>query len=162
MESKFSWRNGTSFPVKAQVAADTIRDLQRSLGKETITARELLDASRDENAPLHSCFEWDDTVAAELYRTEQARRIIHSIEVRIIKDDKPPLKTRFMLNIQPIGSREKGEFVAVNIAMRNENYRERILNNALSELRSFQRKYADFNEMAGIFTAIDSFAAAIA
>lgn len=154
---KITWKAGSQFKVEAQVAADTIRDLQRTLGRETITAKELLDDARDVNAPLHCCFEWDDSIAAEKYREWQARHLINSIEVVIIKENLPPTKTRLFVNIKPVGSREQGNFAPIDIVLKNKTYREQVLSNALIELRSFQRKYAAYEELAGVFNAIDSF-----
>lgn len=157
MFENFSWKAGTQFPVKASVAAATIRSLQEALGKDFITAKELLDESRDENAPLHCCFEWDDTIAAEKYRVDQARRIINSIEVKVIHDDKSEIKTRFFLNVQPVAPKKPGEFVGIDRVLSNENYRKQALSNALIELRAFQRKYTAYEELSGVFKAIDDF-----
>ena len=153
-----SWKAGTQFPIEAKVAADTIRDLQIKLGKNSITAKDLLDASRDVNAPLHSCFEWDDSVAAELYRTEQARRIIAGLEITIIKDNNAPIKTRYFLNVQPVTPKKQGEFVAFDVAFNNDDYHKQILHNALNELRAFQRKYRTYRELSIVFDAIDAVA----
>ena len=153
------WKAGTQFPVEAKVAADTIRRLQQTLGKDSVTAKELLDASRDENAPLHCCFEWNDTVAAELYRTEQARRIIAAIEVEIVKEtDASALKTRLFVNVQPVACKKQGEFVAFNVAFGNKDYRQQILHNALNELLAFKRKYSSYQELTEVFNAVSNFA----
>lgn len=153
------WKAGAQFPVEAKVAADTIKQLQKSLGKDSVTAKELLDASRDENAPLHCCFEWDDTVAAELYRTEQARRIIGSIEVEIVKaNDAPNLKTRLFVNVQPVARKYHGEFVAFDVAFDNKDYRQQVLHNALGELLAFKRKYSSYQELTDVFNAVSNFA----
>ena len=151
------WKAGAQFNVKAQVAADTIRRLQRSLGTETVTAKDLLDASRDDNAPLHSCFEWDDSIAAEQYRLWQARHLINSLEIEVTVENKTPITTRLFVNVKPIGTREPGSFTQINAILKNPNLREIALNNALIELRSFQRKYAAYEELTGVFNAIDSF-----
>lgn len=155
---KISWKSGTRFPVQAQVAADTIKNLQQSLGRDSVTAKELLIASRDENAPLHNCFEWDDCIAAELYRTEQARHLISSIVVEFVQDDKPPVTTRLFVNVQPVTPKQHGEFVTINVALDNDGYRAQVLKNALDELRNFQRKYAAYTELANVFSAVDAFA----
>ena len=52
-EKRFVWKAGSQFPVSAQVAADTIKNLATSLNKDTVTAKELLDASRPDDAPPH-------------------------------------------------------------------------------------------------------------
>ena len=159
MDEKITWKAGAQFPVEAAVAADTIRELQKTLGKDFITAKELLDASRDEEAPLHSCFEWDDSIAAEKYRKGQALHIINSLEITLVKtEDHPAQKTRLYLNVQPVAPKRQGEFVSYNVVFSNETYRKQVLSNALIELRSFQRKYSCYNELASVFKSIDDFA----
>lgn len=153
---KFKWKAGSQFKVKAQVAVEAIENLQRTLGRETITAKELLDDARDVNAPLHCCFEWDDTIAAEKYREWQARHLIHSIEVVITKSDHP-VTVRQYLNIKPVGAREEGAFAPIQVILKNPTLREQALSNALSELHSFQKRYAAYEELTGVFDAIDSF-----
>lgn len=154
---KVKWKVGTQFKVDAQVACDTISKLQNALGKETITAKDLLDASRDENAPLHNCFEWDDSIAAEQYRIWQARSIINSIEIVITKSEKPVTVRRY-INVNSTGSRKQGDFAPVETVLKNPILREQILSNALIELRAFQRKYNAYEELTGVFSAIASFA----
>lgn len=155
---QYSWKAGAQFPVKAEIAAVMIKNLQASLGKETINANELLDASRDENAPLHNCFEWNDTIAAENFRRAQAAHLIRSIEVKIIRNDREPTTIRALVNVQSDTARRQGEYISIRRAMDVPEYRTRVLKDALSELRSFQKKYSIYEELADVCTAINSFA----
>ena len=157
MFENFSWKAGTSFPVKAETAAKTIRDLQKTLGKDSVTAKELLDDSRDANAPLHPCFEWNNDIAAEKYRLSQASYLIRSLEVRYIGDT-TPRTVRAYLSVTPSPSRQQGKFVGIDVILSKENYRKQVLSNALIELRAFQRKYSTQEELLGVFKAIDAFA----
>lgn len=163
MQEKFSWKAGTQFPVDAEVAANTIRNLQRTLGKDTITAKELLDESRAVDAPLHSCFEWDDTVAAEKYRLEQSRKLIGSIEITYVKNDTPEhlARTRYFFNTVKNAPQKQGAFATIDVVLKNPDYRKQVLSNALIELRNFQRKYNNIQELSGVNKAIDAFADAI-
>lgn len=52
----------------------------------SLTAQNILDASRPQNALFHTLFQWDDTVAAEHYRLQQARVILNNIEVTVISN----------------------------------------------------------------------------
>jgi len=49
-----------------------------------LTARDVLEEARDPGHPLHARFEWDDSIAAERYRLEQARQLIREIKVTFI------------------------------------------------------------------------------
>lgn len=46
---------------------------------------EVVEAARHPDSPLHSKFEWDDSVAAENYRLNQARTLIVRFKVQIDK-----------------------------------------------------------------------------
>lgn len=52
----------------------------------SLTPQNILDASRPKNALFHTLFQWDDTVAAEQYRLQQARTILNNIEVTVVSD----------------------------------------------------------------------------
>lgn len=153
----YEWRSPYLYPVPAQVAGETIEGLKTALGKENIEPEDLLEASRPEDAPLHVCFEWDDTAAAEKYRIKQAGYIIRNITVKLVSVDDKPVTARAFVNVSS-KPREKGTFVSIQTALEKENYRQNILRNALFELQTFQRKYAVYQELAGVFGAIDAFA----
>ena len=55
----------------------------------SLTPQNILDASRPKNALFHTLFQWDDTVAAEQYRLQQARTILNNIEVTVVSDGQP-------------------------------------------------------------------------
>lgn len=44
-----------------------------------LTPVNVVDAARSEDHPLHSRFEWDDAVAGERYRLDQARQLIRVV-----------------------------------------------------------------------------------
>ena len=152
---EYGWKPGTQFRVKAEVAADTIRRLQQTLGKDDVTAKELLDDSRREDSPLHSCFTWDDTIAAEKWRLEEARHIISSITFKKIKDEKPSAPLRLFLNVAPVAPRNQGKFIGIDIILKNPDYKKQALLNMMNELRNVQRKYDMYEEFSGVSKAID-------
>lgn len=53
-----------------------------------VTADDLLAEAKSESHPMHNDFEWDDTVAGHKYRLDQAREIIRTVRVTIIKGKK--------------------------------------------------------------------------
>ena len=57
-QMKYNWKFN-KYPVDAQIAGETIEDIKNKSGKDFIEPEDLLEASRNENTPLHSCFEWD-------------------------------------------------------------------------------------------------------
>jgi tRNA A37 N6-isopentenylltransferase MiaA len=65
--------------LTAQIVGETLADIEDRHG--IIDPHMVVDESRPEDAPLHPVFEWCDEVAAEKWRTEQARRVVRSVEI---------------------------------------------------------------------------------
>ena len=142
----YSWKYPLS--VKAQVAGEFLEKLEEKHGK--ITPQILVEESTSKKAPLHGCFEWDDTKAAAKYRETQAGMIIRNITVTVepVADEAPKTVRAFVRATQ-----EKHSYISVIAVMENENLRESLLQTALAELREFQRKYADLQELSEVFAA---------
>ena len=141
----YEWKEGTRFKVDAQVAGEMCEKLEK---EGRLTAKNLLDANRPEDAPLHDEFCWDDEQAAELYREEQARKIIRCI---VVKRENVKEPVRQFINVD-IGERK---YYSVDVLLKKESTRNIMLRSALSELSAFQRKYQGFRELASVFVAID-------
>ena len=63
---------------------NTVNILREILKKNgDLTPALVVEAARDESHPLHTRFEWNDTVAAEKYRLVQGSQIIRSCKVVI-------------------------------------------------------------------------------
>lgn len=152
----YEWK--ISMPVDAQIAGEELERIESE--HNSLTPEVVLEESRAENSVLHKCFEWNDTIAAEKYRVEQARYIIRNIIVKVespVRDDLPKeIKIRGYVNVS---ENQKGEYVKITTALSNDDYRARVLKNALAELRMFQNKYSIYAELAGVCKAIDEFAA---
>lgn len=145
---KVVWKEGFRAKVPAQVAYDVISGLQQE-GKSE--ASDLVDASRPENAPLHSMFEWNDAVAAELYRVDQARCIIRHVCVIQEDTNKESVPVRAFFQIDS----ESGDYEPTVVIMNDEEKRKRLLEVAKGELNSFKVKYQSLKELAKVFEAID-------
>ena len=138
-------------PVPAQEVGEYLEQLEARDG--CVTALSLLNESRAEDAPLHKCFEWDDSKAAEKYRLHQARAIIANITIAVPDSE---VKPRGFVAVTKY--RSPGRFVSVSRAMTTPDMRAQVLRNAISELLNFRRKYSELQELAELFTFIDKLA----
>ena len=130
--------------------------MHESREKGTLTPELVVDASREESAPLHPVFEWDDKKAAESYRIVQAGSLIRNVTVKI--EEVPRMEpVRAFVNVAPVGQR-KGIFVSIKNAMDDEETRETVVARALAEFEKVKEKYKDLRELAGIFSEIDRLA----
>lgn len=138
----YQWKVPGIMPVDAQTAGN---ELQRIYERDGVIEPETVVAeSRTPSAPLHSCFEWNDEKAAHKYRITQAQNIIRAI---VVVDEAKQPETRAFVNVQR-------EYHPVSVVVRNPEKREILLQNALNELRWFERKYNTLQELSNVFAAI--------
>ena len=149
----YFWKWG--MPVDANVAGNYLKELEEKNGE--LTPALILEESRDENAVLHNCFEWNDGAAAEKYRLIQAGMIIRNITVKIEKHGTESRITRAFVNISDEAQKDKGVFVTIEKSLQNESYKQQLLKNALYELQTFKNKFQRLSELANVFKAIDDF-----
>lgn len=101
MEKTYRYR-GRHQGVPAEVAG---KELDRITAKHgVLIPKDVVDEARPDEAPLHPVFEWNDSVAAEEWRKEQARSLIR--EIVVIVDEKPPINQFVSIQVAPEGQEE--------------------------------------------------------
>ena len=141
----YQWKQAAQIKCDAQAAGEVCETLEKTVG---LTAKNLLDASRPEDAPLHGEFEWDDTAAAEAYRETQAQYIIRMLCVAPDEERKEPVRAYFVTETAKV-------YNGVNVILQDTDKRSALLDTALKELAAFKRKYSMLSELADVFTAIE-------
>jgi hypothetical protein len=136
------------------VAGDECRRLEEDGG---LTPARLVDASRPDDAPLHKEFEWDDAVAAERYRENQASSVIrHLVTVSIDHSDVPAARSFVpVLVTDDEEEQRRSTYVTTCVALSIEETRGMVLRRALSEARAYKRKYGGLAELAKVIAEID-------
>lgn len=139
------WKMSSLFP---NANADKCYREITSIG-DAATPKQILDYGRNPNTELHKCFEWDDSVAAEHYRLQQARTIVcHLVITESSGDDHKPQSFRLLQNT------ENG-YKPVKMIFQNKSEYEKLLENARNELRSFKQRYSQLTELEEILALID-------
>lgn len=144
---------GRKFNVSANIVGKEMERIEKEQGE--ITSRNLLEAGRAEDSPIHSLFEWNDGKAAELYRLKQATDVITHITIKV--EEKKGEPYRAWVNIVPADDSkqtQKGRFINIHTAMENEETRKIVLDSAIREMNLFAEKYKRFRELATVFEAI--------
>ena len=141
----YQWKLPGVIPVAAQAAGE---ELERIYEKHNgLSAKNIVDESRDEQAPLHPCFEWNDAAAAEKYREVQAQNIIRSI-IAVREKGNEPLEVRAFVHVQE-------SYRPISVVVNSEDQMGELLRAALSELNAFKRKYASLSSLQPVFEAIN-------
>lgn len=143
----YTFKSGSRIKASAQVAGEMCEVLSRT---GQLTPKRLLDANRDENAPLHNEFEWDDTVAAEAYRERQAAHIIRCIVVKT--DERPESATRAFVRV----TESTGEYTPMRIVMGNPDLMENLMKEARRDMEAFVRKYRELNDLNNVIESMNS------
>ena len=144
----YQWKSGARIKGNAQEAGELFEQL--SATPEGLTAKTLLEANKPEEAPLHSDYEWDDTVAAEEWRLHQSRHFLNSIAIvtQISEEEEPELVRAFHIVT------EAHKYEPIEAIIKEPTKYEALLSNALAELTAFQNKYSTLKELTPIFRAI--------
>ena len=142
------WRVGCRLSADPQKVADELS----VLGND-ITPQEIVDAARDETSELHKCFTWDDTEAAEKWRKQEARFLIHNL-VWV----QPEVKESVPVRLYYKTDNETG-YKPTRLIMQNPDEYQSLLKRAMAELTVFRDKYKSLSELEGVFEQIDALSA---
>lgn len=136
-----TWRVAGIYKADAQKVAEEI-------GTEKITPEEVLEKARDKNSELNKCFEWNDSVAAEKYRLQQAGNVIRMLVYESENKDAEPIRylhlTTETHTYQPTKS----------FLVQKDEYQS-LLKRAKAELETFKRKYHTITELEEVFKAME-------
>lgn len=141
--------------IKAADKADPqkIGDALRKISAEhegRLTPRAVIEAARNERSPLHRHFEWDDAVAAEAYRLDQAREIIRVVRVQ---DDDGAEPVRAFLSI---ADKDGTSYRSVSDVRQSADLQLAVLRQAERDLEAFERRYQDLTDICNMVRAARS------
>lgn len=141
---------GTRFGADAQKCYEEIMEICDDV--ESASPRDILEKARDESTELHKCFTWDDSVAAERWRINEARLVTRQLVIKEVEVPKDRPEVRLFYKTDS----ESG-YKPTQIVIRKEDEYKQLLARAWSELEAFRRKYSMLNELQEIFEVIDSY-----
>lgn len=131
--------------------ADASKCLEEIGRDVNITPEQVLKKARDKQSELHKCFEWDDSIAAEKYRLQQARQLIQFFVITPKKENKPPIRY-FQITSKP------NEYMPTMCFLKHPEEHRKLLQRAFAELRSFQDRYKSLSELENVFEEINKIA----
>lgn len=140
---KYEWGEGYTPKVKADVVGGVLEEIQDECG--TITKEEFLERSRPSDAPTHELFEWDDSIAAEQYRLEQARHTIGHLRVVYLGEDEKEKKVSAVVNISP--QRVNAQYQSIDVVLSDKETSAIVFNRIKAELNAFIERNKHFKEL---------------
>ena len=150
MAMVYKWKAGAHVKIDAQKAGEELERI-RTYNNGRLTANDVVEASRPEHAPLHKAFEWDDAVAAEAYRLEQAKYVIRSVDV-VVEQATGNAPVRAFVSVR---RDEDRSYTSVQHALSDSDLRTQVLRAAWAELEAWRNRHAELIELAKVFAIID-------
>ena len=142
--------------VDPQRVGEELEKLRQRRGGE-LTPEDVLTAARSTRSPLHPAFEWDDSRAAHQYRLDQASYLIRAVYAIPEEDEVQHERVRAFVYVKSLSTGEE-HYTSTVVAMSDAELRAQVLQRALTELRTWQRKYRELKELAAVFEAIEEVA----
>lgn len=132
------------------VAYNELEQIRRNAGG-ILKAEDVVRSAEEISSPLHNYFEWDDSEAAVQWRLQQARQLIRYVVVLPPKDSTP---ISAYVSLRDDRVHEGGGYRAIAEVMSDEQLREKLLAEAMEDLKHWEMKYQRLTELKSVFEAI--------
>jgi hypothetical protein len=123
-----------------------------------LTPQIVVDTARDEDHELHGHFLWDDTVAGELYRCNQAAQLIRRVTVKRTAANGDDVVTRAWVSVTEIEGRtvsndSPGHYLPVEIVISSSDLRPKYEQAMEREWKQLYAKYKEYQEFLDMVAA---------
>lgn len=147
-ERKFEWKEGVYgkfLKVDVYKVVEELETLEVQYGE--VQPQEVVEIARSSESVMHSLFTWDDNIAAQKYRENEARLILRSIreiKIKIIRPEEKPQEVRCRVYVNPAPHTGTGYKSTFRITDKAE--RDSIIAQAKIELNAWMDRYSDLVE----------------
>lgn len=124
-----------------------------------LTPADVLEVATEEASPLHGFFEWDDSVAAEKHRLNQASGLIRSVRIRITKEENgklEDLQVRGWVAARAIGTdtETREGYLPESEVRADPALKEAVLRQMRREIQSAKTRYRHLDEFWELLTEV--------
>ncbi len=148
---EYRFKPGSRFAVPAQLVGDRLAALTAVNGH--VTAPEVVEDARPADAQLHRLFEWDDSVAGEKFRIEQARHVIRSVHPVHVDAQGHP---RPVLGWVHVDLPDEGPcYVSTARAVSEPELQEQVEADAIKAFEALSLRYEHLASLRGFFAELD-------
>jgi len=130
-------------------ANDAMAELERIRKKRgELKPEYVVEESEDEGSVLHKCFQWDDTIAAKLWRREQASALIRNITVTVVNEN-VSVTVRAVVNVAKTDGKGRS-YIPLTQAILDDVAYDDLLAQAKDEMEAFIAKYSQLVELNNV------------
>jgi hypothetical protein len=127
-----------------QVIGTSLEEIRTANGGE-IQPKAVVDAARSKKNPLHRHFEWDNVLAAESFRLDQARSLIRC--VRVLDTSVKSGSVRAFLSLNTASG---VNYHAVKDVQNSSALRAALLLQAEKDLDAWEKRYKELQEICEV------------
>lgn len=141
-------------PVRMESNSELIQRELETICKRNggmLPAKAVVDFARNPKTALHKRFDWDDGVAAEKWRIQQARVLIATITIEPQED----VITRAWCSLPLDRVGDTPAYRPTVAVLSESDLREQYLQSVKDELGVLRRKHAALTELASVWAIID-------
>lgn len=149
---KLAWKRNAPGGVKADVIYKTIKTIMKQNGG-TVLPEQLILAAKPKSSPLHGCFTWNDTLAAQKYREVEARYILRNIVI-IADNEDEEITTRALVNVSD--EDDQSCYATIQTVLADDDMYQQLLRQAKKEMVAFTEKYSQLKELRQVFDVINT------
>lgn len=128
----------------AQVIGETLDEISKKNGGE-LHPKAVVEAARAKKHPLHQHFEWDDTLAAEAYRIDQARNLIRIVRVEDVNTEEGTARA-----FVSIAGKDGTSYRSMEDVKRSADLQLALLQSAERDLEAFQRRFRELTDVCKV------------
>lgn len=152
---QYKWKRNPKGKVDAQVAGEYIEEIKEKRGG--ITPQLLVEEAKKKRSPIHNCFEWDNSMAAEQFRIVQAREILRFLVVVIESETENDEEIYVRGFIAPLEKEEDSQtsYLTISEVMADEDLDKAYKQQILGELKAIKHKSKSYDEFSRVNRAIE-------
>jgi hypothetical protein len=106
---------------------------------------DVVNEARPNDAPLHPAFEWDNNVAGEKWRQEQARNMIRTVVVVTPDKDGEDLEERVYVNVR---TDRESSYQPTRVVVKDDDLFESAWSQTIAQLRGAQKSLDELMRIA--------------
>jgi hypothetical protein len=108
-----------------------------------LNPRTVVDAATPENSPLHNYFTWDNEVAGEKCRLQEARQLIATVKVQYEEHE----EVRFFVSISKQRQEENPVYVTIDELRSDVDLERQYQQDLLNDINRAQAKYRQYRAL---------------
>lgn len=128
-----------------QAIGDALEEIRQRKGGE-LEPKHVVESARSDSHILHPHFEWDDKLAAESFRIDQARNIIRIVRIVDEEGEEPVRAFLSVTGANGVSYRSVGD------VKRSADLQDALLARAQSDLEAFEARYRELKDICQIVT----------